>query len=63
MIQFKKKVDVESKEEQADMEDDPDKEEMEKINLDEKRERHWSMLFEDNGGGDNNRKALIHAKM
>ena len=62
MIQFKKEVGVDSKEEQADMEDDPDKEETENIYLDDKRERHWSMVFEDNYGGVDGAKALLRAK-
>ena len=37
MLQFKKEVGVDSKEEQADVEDDPDEEEMDNINLDDER--------------------------
>ena len=33
------------------MEDDPDEEEMNGVNLDNKRERHWRMVFKDNDGG------------
>ena len=43
------------------MEDDPDEEDMDDINLDDKRERHWRMVFEDNGGGVDDEKALLHA--
>ena len=44
-------VGVDSKEEQADVEDDPDEEDMDDANLDDERERHWRMVFEDNEGG------------
>ena len=37
------------------MEDDPDEEEMDYFNLDNEREHHWRMVFED-------KKALLHAK-
>ena len=41
------------------MEDDPDEEEMKGVNLDDKREHHWRMVFEDNGGGVGDAKALL----
>ena len=62
MLQFKKEVGVGSKEEQADVEDDPDEENMEDVNLEGERERHWRMVFEDNDGGVDNAKALLHTK-
>ena len=62
MIMFKKDVGVDSKEEEADMEDDPFKEEIEYINLDDERERHWRMIFKENDGGVDDKKALIHTK-
>ena len=62
MIQFKKEFSVEIKEEQADVEDDPDEEEMEYIDLDDGRERHWRMVFNDNYGGVVDTKALLYAK-
>ena len=40
----------------------PDEEEMDNVNLDEERGRHWRMVFEDNGGGVDDAKALLHAK-
>ena len=43
------------------MDDDPDEEEMDDINLYNERERHWSMVFEDNDGGVDNAKTLLHA--
>ena len=62
MLQFKKEVGVDSKEEQVDGEDDPDEEEMDDINLDDKRERHWRMVSEDNDGGVDDAKTLLYAK-
>ena len=41
------------------MEDDPDEEEMDAVNLDDERECHWRMVFEDNGGGVDNAKKLL----
>ena len=35
---------------------------MEDVNLDDKRERNWRMVFEENDGGVDNTKALLHAK-
>ena len=62
MLRFLKGIGVASKEDQADVEDDPDEEEMEDINLDDERGRHWRMVFEDNDGGVDYAKALLHAK-
>ena len=44
------------------MEDDPDEEEMDDTNLYDERERQWRMVFEDNYGGVEDAKALLHAK-
>ena len=44
------------------MEDDPDEEDIEDINLDNERERHWRMVFEDNDVGVDNAKALMNVK-
>ena len=62
ILQFKMEVRVYIREEQADVEDDPDEEEMDDVNLDDERERHWRMMLEKNGGGVDNAKALLHAK-
>ena len=43
------------------MENDPDEEEKDDINIDDKRERHWRNVFEENEGGVDE-KALLHAK-
>ena len=44
------------------MEDNPDEQDVDGVNLDDERERHWSMVFKDNNGGVDNAKALLHAK-
>ena len=44
------------------MEDDPGEEDMDDFNLDNERERHWRMVFEDNDGGVDGAKALLYAK-
>ena len=44
------------------MDNDPDEEDMENISLDDERERHCRMLFEDNDGGVDDAKAFLHAK-
>ena len=62
MIRLLKEVSVEIKEDQSDVEYDPDEEEMDSVNLDNERERRWRMMFEDNDGGVDNAKSLIHSK-
>ena len=62
MLSLKKEVSVDSKEEQADVDYDTDEEEMDDLNLDDQRERHWGMVSTDNDGGVDNAKALLHAK-
>ena len=44
------------------MEDDPDEEDMDDVNVDDERECHWMMVFENNDGGVYNAKVLLHAK-
>ena len=44
------------------MENDPDEEEMDDVNIDGERERHWRNVFEDNEGGVDDKKELLHAK-
>ena len=63
MLQFKKEVSVERKDDQAYVEDDHDEEEMHDLNLDKEKERQWIMVFEDNDGGVYDAKGLLHAKM
>ena len=36
---------------------------MDDVNLDNEREPHWRMVFEENDGGVDYAKALLHAKM
>ena len=62
MLRFKKEVGVDIKEEQVYVEDYPDEEEMDNVNLDAKRKLHWSMVFEASDGGVDDAKALLHAK-
>ena len=40
---------------------DPDEEEIDYVVLDDERERHWHMVFEDNNGGVDGTKALLVA--
>ena len=44
------------------MENDYDEEEMGDVNKDDERERHWRNFFEENEGGLDDKKALLHAK-
>ena len=53
---------VDNKEDKADVDDDPNEKDMEYVNLDNGRERQWRMVFEDNDGGVDYAKALLHAK-
>ena len=62
MIRFLNEVIVGSKEEQAGVEDYPDEEDMEDVNLDDEREHHWRMVFKDNDVGVDDAKSLLHAK-
>ena len=62
ILRFKNYAGVDSKGEQADVQDDPDEEDMENVKLDDDRECHWRMMFEDNDGGVDDAKALPYAK-
>ena len=44
------------------MEDDPNEEEMDDVNLYNDKERQWRMVFEENDGGVEDAKALLHPK-
>ena len=44
------------------MEDDPGEDEMDDVNLDGDRERHWRMVFDDNDVGVDGAKSLLHAE-
>ena len=50
LLQFKTEDRIENKEEQTELENDPDEEEKDDINIDDERERHWKYVFEDNEG-------------
>ena len=60
MLRFKKEGSLESKEGQADVEDNTYDEDMDDVYLDIERERHWRMVFEENDGEVDDNKALIH---
>ena len=62
MLQFKTEVGVDSKDEQVDVDDDPDKEDTEDVNLDDERERHWRIVSEDNDVRVEDATALLHNK-
>ena len=62
MLRFKKEVGVASKEKHVDVEDDPDEEEMDNVNLDDERERRWRIVSGDNDGGVDDAKAFLYAK-
>ena len=62
LLQFKVEDEIDSKEEQMELENDTDEEDMYDVNIDDKRERHWRNVFEENEGGVDDKKALIHAK-
>ena len=42
------------------METDPDEEDIKDVVLDDERERRWRMVFEDNNGGADGTKSLLH---
>ena len=46
---------------QIELENDPDEEEMDDVNIDDERECHWRNVFEDNEGGVDEKESL-HAK-
>ena len=62
MLNFNKEAVFEMKEEQANVDQDPDEEETEDVKLDNERERHWRMFLEDNDRGVDDKKELLHAK-
>ena len=62
LLQLKTEEKIDSKEEQTELENDPDVEETNDVNIDDRRERHLRNIFEDNEGGVDDKKALQHAK-
>ena len=53
---------VDNREEQVGVQPDPDEEDIEDVVLDDERECNWRMVFEDNNGGVDDTKSVIHAK-
>ena len=62
MLQFKKEDGVDRKQEQVNIDPDPDEEEMEDMSPDDKIERHWKTVIEENYGGVDDKKFIIHTK-
>ena len=62
LLQFKKEDGVNSKEEQAELENYHYEEETDDVNIDDDRERRWRNVFKGNEGGVDDKKALLHAK-
>ena len=62
MLRSNKEVGVNIIEDQADVEDYTDEEEMEYFKLDDEREHHWRMVFEDNDGEVYGKKSLLHSE-
>ena len=60
-LHFIKEDGVEKREEQLGVKTYPDQGDIKEVFLDDERERHWRMIFEDNNGGANGTKALLHA--
>ena len=56
MLRFKNNFIFDIQEYQADVEDDPDEEDMDDVNRDNGRERHWRMVSEENDGGVDDKK-------
>ena len=56
LLHFNNYDGVYRKEDQADMNEDPDEEDMEGARLENERELHWRIVFEDNNIGADNEK-------
>ena len=61
ILHLKTEDKIDNKEDQMELEIDPDEEEKDDINIEDEREHHWRNFFEDNEGGVDE-KALLHAK-
>ena len=61
-LYFIKEYGLDNMGEQVDVDMDTDKEEIEDVVLNDERERHWQIRFQDNNGGVDETKALLHAK-
>ena len=53
---------VDNREDHVSVEPDTDDEEIKDVVLNDERERHWRMVFEDNKVGVDETKALLHAR-
>ena len=62
ILHFKNEVIFDRQYDQAEGGGDPDEEGMEDVKLDSEREHHRRMVFEDNAGGVEDKKALLNAK-
>ena len=60
-LHFIKEDGVDNREEQVCVKTYPDEDDIKYMFLDDERERHWRMVFEDNNGGVDGINALLHA--
>ena len=60
-LNFIKEYEVYNREQQVGVYPDTDEEEIKDVVLDDDIERHWRMVFEDNNGGVDTIKAILHA--
>ena len=61
-IHFIKEDGIDKREDQLGVKPDPDDQDIEDVVINNEREHHWRMVFEDNNGGVDGKKALLHAK-
>ena len=61
-LHFIKQDELYNREDQVDVEPDPDEDYIKYVFLNDEIERHWSMVFQDNNGGLDGTKALLHAQ-
>ena len=57
---FIKQYGLNKRQEQVGVNPDPDEEQIDDVALDDDRERHWCMVFEDSNGGTGGKKAPLH---
>ena len=62
MLQLKKEVVIDINQEKDYLQDDPDEEEIDDVNLEYERECHWRIVIEDNYGGADDKKEFLHAR-
>ena len=61
-LNFIKEDGVDKSEEQVGVEPDPDEKQIKDVIPDDYREFHWRMVLEENNGGVDRTKAILHAK-